>query len=146
MFSGEKKKSQTKLSKSPSLEGRLWSESLCGCFTDSGSVQTPPSDRHWHGSWVTISPGLGKKNGPWFCFFETMIGNYCFPGNEILSKLHKQTVCDISTSRESFPLTQFKWYFPKEAKKRKARVFSSSPRFFFFFWTQIISLFQVIQS
>lgn len=68
---------------------------------------------------------------PWFCFFETMIGNYCFSGNKIQSKLHKQTVCDISTRRGFFPLTQFKWHFPKEARKGRHGVFYS-PRYIFF--------------
>lgn len=60
-----------------------------------------------------------------------MTGNYCFPGNKIQSKLHKQTVCDISTRRGFFPLTQFKWHFPKEARKGRHGVFYS-PRYFFF--------------
>lgn len=104
IFSEETKITKTKLSKPLSLETGLNGISV---WLLNGLKQhlMPPSDQHRHGSWIKIFLMLGQKNFPWFCFSETMIGNYCSPGNEILSKLHKQTACDISIRRGLCSLT-----------------------------------------
>lgn len=81
------------------------------------------------------------KHFPWFCSLETMIGNYCSPGNEILSRSCKQAACDISWRREFCSLTQFKWHLPSSSflllEKEGPR--SSHPDLDY-------TLFQVIQS
>lgn len=54
----------------------------------------------------------GKQTFHDFAFFETVTGNHYFAGNEILSRLHKQTACDISRKRGHCSLTQLKSQFP----------------------------------
>lgn len=47
---------------------------------------------------------LGQNIFHDFAFFETITGNYYFGGNEILSRLHKQTACDyFQKERTLFP-------------------------------------------
>lgn len=76
----------------------------------------PPSDAQWDGSRVLAHKfsRLGQKIFHDFAFFETMTGNYYFADIEILSRLHKQTACDVSR-RGLCALTQSKSQFPCRA-------------------------------
>lgn len=102
---------------------------LYGCLMDSGSIYCHLVTKIGMAAGLKFFYAWAKKLSM-TPFSETMIRNYCFPGNEIPPKLHKQTACDTSTRRGLCSLTQFRWHFPKEAVKGRPRIFFYWPRLY----------------